>query len=142
MTLRMRHPHLIASAFAVLIALGLTACGDSEQSGFTAGGSPPTEPSEFSTVRPSTEMADEAEGLIANKFRGTYASPECAPADSLEGTGEFNFDCVAEDQRRGERLKLGAVVNGSDSGQPKLGPVIEYVCDPVNARGEDLPRPC
>jgi hypothetical protein len=138
----MRHPHLIASASAVLIALGLTACGDSEQPGFTAGGNPPTKPSEFSTVRPSSEMADEAESLIASKFRGTFASPECAPSDGLEGTGEFNFNCTIKDQQRGERLKLGVVVNGSDSGQPKLGPVTEYVCDPVNARGEDLPRPC
>jgi hypothetical protein len=64
------------------------------------------------------------------------------PPTVLDGTGEFNFDCTAEDQRRGERIKLGVVVKGSDSGEPKLGPVIGYVCDPVNTRGEDLPRTC
>jgi hypothetical protein len=87
-------------------------------------------------------MTDEAEALITSKFGDTYASPECVAADSLDGTGEFNFDCTAEDRQRGERLKLDAVVNGSESGEPVLGPVGEYVCDPVNARGEDLPRTC
>jgi hypothetical protein len=87
-------------------------------------------------------MANEAEALIASRERGVFTSPECVPADSLDGTGEFNFDCTAEDQQRGERIKLGVVVKGSASGQPKLGPVIGYVCDPVNAQGEDLPRSC
>jgi hypothetical protein len=87
-------------------------------------------------------MADESEALIAGRERDVYASPECVPADSLDGTGEFNFDCTAEDQQRGERIKLGVTVNGSDSGEPELGAVIGYVCDPVNARGEDLPRTC
>lgn len=87
-------------------------------------------------------MADEAEALVVARERGIYASPECVPADSLDGTGEFNFDCTAEDQQRGEQIKLDVVVNGSDSGEPRLGPVIGYVCDPVNAQGEDLPRTC
>jgi hypothetical protein len=87
-------------------------------------------------------MADEAEGLITNKYGDAYASPECEPAESLDGTGEFNFDCTAEDRRRGDRIKLDAVVNGSASGQPVLGPVVAYLCDPVNAQGEDLPRTC
>lgn len=137
----MRHPDLIASASAVLVALGLTACGDSGQPSFTVG-SPPTKPSEFSTVRPSPEMADEAEVLVTSKYGDTYASPECLPADSLDGTGEFNFDCTAEDRRRGERFKLDVVVNGSESGEPVLGPVGEYVCDPVNARGEETGIGC
>lgn len=87
-------------------------------------------------------MANEAEALVASEHRDTYASPRCVPADSLEGTGEFNFDCTAEDKRRGERFKLDVVVNGSESGKPELGPVIELICDPVNARDEDLPRTC
>jgi hypothetical protein len=87
-------------------------------------------------------MADEAEALIASRERSVYTSPEYVPADSLDGTGEFNFDCTAEDQQRGERIKLGVVVNGSDSGEPELGPVVGYVCDPVNAQGKDLPGTC
>jgi len=87
-------------------------------------------------------MADETEALITGKHGDIYASSECVPADSLDGTGEFNFDCTAEDRKRGERLKLDVVVNGSVSGEPELGPVIGYVCDPVNDRGEDLPRTC
>jgi|GEM_PF-5711726 len=66
-------------------------------------------------------MADEAEVLIASKHGESYASPECLPAKSLDGTGEFNFDCTAEDLRRRERVKLDVVVHGSDSGDPSLG---------------------
>lgn len=87
-------------------------------------------------------MADEAETLIVGKFRGTYASPECVPADSLNGTGEFNFDCTAEYLQQGDRIRLGVTVKGSSSGEPELGPVIGYRCDRVNAQGEDLPRTC
>jgi hypothetical protein len=66
-------------------------------------------------------MADEAEALIASKHGNSYGSPECRPAKSLDGTGEFNFDCTAEDLQRGERVKLDVVVYGSDSGDPSLG---------------------
>jgi hypothetical protein len=142
MTLRMRRPHLIASVSTVLVALGLTACGDSGQPGFTVGGVPPENPSEWSWGHPSPEMTDETETLITSKYGDIYASPECVPAKSLDGTGEFNFDCTAKDLRRGEWFKLDAVVKGSESGEPVLGPVGEYLCDPVNARGEDLPRTC
>jgi hypothetical protein len=82
-------------------------------------------------------MADEAEALITSKHRGIYASPECVPTDSLDGSGEFNFDCTAKDLQREERIKLGVTVNGSDSGKPELGPVLAYVCDPINARTKD-----
>lgn len=40
------------------------------------------------------------------------------------------------------RIKLDVTVNGSESGEPDLGPVIAYPCEPVNAQGEDLPRSC
>jgi hypothetical protein len=66
-------------------------------------------------------MTDEAEDLIASRHGDSYASPECLPAKSLDGSGEFNFDCTAEDRRRGERVKLDVVVYGSDSGEPSLG---------------------
>jgi hypothetical protein len=66
-------------------------------------------------------MADEAEVLIASKRGDSYASPECLPAKSLDGTGEFNFDCTAEDRQRGERVRIDVVVYGSDSGDPSLG---------------------
>jgi hypothetical protein len=133
--------NLIVSVSAALIVLGLTACGGSGSAGFTVG-NPPTKPSEFSTVRPSPQMANEAEDLIADKYRGMFASPKCVPTDSLDGTGEFNFDCTAEDLKRGERIKFDVTVKGSESGEPELGPVIGYMCDPVNSRGEDLPRTC
>ena len=68
-------------------------------------------------------MTDEAEALITSKYGDSYTVPKCVPAKSLDGTGEFNFDCTAEDRRRGERLKLDAVVKGSESGEPILGPV-------------------
>lgn len=87
-------------------------------------------------------MADEAEALITSKYGDAHASPQCVPADSLDGTGEFNFDCSAYDRRHGERLKLDVVVKGSESGEPVLGPLSVYPCNPVNARGEDLPRTC
>lgn len=136
-----RHPQLIASAAAVLIALGLTSCGASGQSGFTTG-SPPTKPSDFSTMRPTLEMANETEALLLSQRPGYFASPKCVPADSLDGVGEFNFDCTARDLEQGGWVKLGVVVFGTDSGEPKLGPVIAYACDPVNSRGEDLPSTC
>jgi hypothetical protein len=66
-------------------------------------------------------MADEAEDLITSTHGDSYASPECLPAKSLDGTGEFNFDCTAEDWQRGKRVKLDVVVYGSDSGEPSLG---------------------
>jgi hypothetical protein len=66
-------------------------------------------------------MADGAETLIASKHGDSYASPECLPAKSLDGTGEFNFDCAAEDRQRGKRVKIDVVVYGSDSGDPSLG---------------------
>jgi hypothetical protein len=92
-------------------------------------------------MRPSPQMADEAETLIEEQ--GAYGSPDCEPADSLDGSGRFNFDCTGLDgQGSGERIKLGVTVNGSLSGRPDLGPVIAYSCDPVNAKGEDLPRTC
>lgn len=59
-------------------------------------------------------MTDEAEALIASKHGDSYASPECLPAKSLDGTGEFNFDCTAKDRRRGERVKLNVVVTLHD----------------------------
>jgi len=68
-------------------------------------------------------MTDEAEDLIASEHGDSYAFPECLPAKSLDGTGEFNFDCTAEDRQRGKRVKLDVVVYGSDSGEPSLGVV-------------------
>lgn len=66
-------------------------------------------------------MTDETEALITSRHGDSYASPECLPAKSLDGTGEFNFDCTAEDRRRGERVNLDVVVYGSDSGDPSVG---------------------
>jgi hypothetical protein len=66
-------------------------------------------------------MTNEAENLISSKHGDSYASPECLPAKSLNGTGEFNFDCTAEDRQREKRVKLDVVVYGSDSGDPSLG---------------------
>ena len=66
-------------------------------------------------------MADEAEDLISSKHGGSFASPECLPAKSLDGSGEFNFDCTAEDRQRGKRVKLDVVVYGADSGEPSFG---------------------
>lgn len=87
-------------------------------------------------------MADEAEALVTGKLGDTYAFPDCVPADSLDGTGEFNFDCTAEDRQRGERIKLDVVVKGSDNGEPEIGPVTAFPCERMNPRGEDLPRTC
>ena len=126
----MRRPCLIASAVTVLIALGLTACGDSSQSGFTAQGRPPLDPSDWTSGKPSPQMADEAEGLIASERGDSWASPDCVPEESLDGTGEFNFKCTAVDLGSGERRQLDVVVFGSESGRPELGPIIAYVCDP------------
>jgi hypothetical protein len=117
----MHRPHLIASASAVLVAFVLTACGGSAQPGFTVGDGPPRNPSEWSWGHPSPEMANEAEDLIASKHGDSYASPECLPAKSLDGTGEFNFDCTAEVRQRGKRVKLDVVVYGTDSGELSLG---------------------
>jgi hypothetical protein len=69
---------------------------------------------------PSPEMADGAETLIASKHGDSYASPECLPAKSLDGTGEFNFDCSRR-SATGKRVKIDVVVYGSDSGDPSLG---------------------
>jgi hypothetical protein len=66
-------------------------------------------------------MADEAETMIVSRHGSRFASPACRPAKSLDGTGEFNFDCTAEDLRREERVKLDVTVYGSDSGEPSLG---------------------
>jgi hypothetical protein len=71
-------------------------------------------------------MANETEALLASQRPTFYRSPRCVPADSLDGVGEFNFKCTAKDLARGERIKLGVVVFGSESGEPKLGPVIAY----------------
>ncbi len=100
----MRHHYLITSAVTVLIVLGLAACGDSGPSGFTARGRPPLDPAEWTSGRPSPEMADEAEALITGERGGSYASPECVPAKSLNGTGEFNFKCTAEDRQCQKRV--------------------------------------
>ena len=48
------------------------------------------------------------------------------PAKSLDGTGEFNFDCTAEDRQRGKRVKLDVVVYGTDSGDPSVG-ILQHV---------------
>lgn len=132
-----RHPRLIACASAALFAFGLAACGDSEPSGFTAAGQLP--PTEFNSMYPSEEMARETEALIASE-RDDLSDPRCVPAESLDGVGEFNFDCDAMDPRRGYRYKLSVVVMGSESGEPDLGPVIQSPCDPVDDQGNDLPR--
>jgi hypothetical protein len=130
--------HLIAVAAVLLAALDLGACGGSGPSGFTAR-TPPANSSDFSMVLPSPEMADETEDLLTSQAGAKYASPRCEPADSLDGVGEFNFDCTAKDRRRGEWFKLDVVVFGTESGEPELGPVGQLLCNPVNSRGEDLP---
>ncbi len=66
-------------------------------------------------------MTDAAEDLISSKHGDSYASPECLPAKSLDGSGEFNFDCTAEDRQWGKRVKLDVIVYGTDSGEPGLG---------------------
>lgn len=99
----------------------LETCGGSAQSDFTVGDGPPKNPSEWSWSRPSAEMTEEAENLIEIKHGDSFASPKCLPAKSLDGSGEFNFDCTAEDRQRGERVKLDVVVYGSDSGEPSVG---------------------
>ena len=118
--------HLTFALLAILIAVGLTACGDSRPSGFTAR-SPPPSASDFSTMRPTTEMAKETETLLVRQHPAIYRSPKCVPADSLDGVGEFNFKCTAKYLGRSGRTKLGVVVFGSASGEPELGPVIAYV---------------
>jgi hypothetical protein len=72
-------------------------------------------------------MTEEAEELLAADRERAYSSPRCAPEKSLDGTGEFNFRCTAEDRRRGERSRLDVVVFGTESGEPVLGPVLTYV---------------
>jgi hypothetical protein len=79
-------------------------------------------------------MTDEAEALIAGERGDIYAAPRCAPAKSLDGTGEFNFRCTAEDRGRGERVRLDVIVFGSRSGEPELGPILSYVSDPGRGR--------
>jgi hypothetical protein len=119
----MRRPNLIAAVGLALVALGSTACGGSDESGFTTRGRPPVDPSEWTWGIPSSQMTDEAEKLIAgDKRAGSYASPECVPTKSLDGTGEFNFECTA--QRGNEEVELQAIVFGSESGKPELGPII------------------
>lgn len=71
-------------------------------------------------------MTDEAEDLIVSKHGGSFASPECLPAKSLDGTGELNFDCTAEDRQRGKRVKLDVVVYGTESGDPSVG-ILQHV---------------
>ena len=127
----MRRPHFIASTVMVLVALGLAACGGgSAQSGFTTRGRPPANPSEWTWRKPSSQMADETEALITSKRGRIWASPECVPAKSLDGTGEFDFNCTVVDLGRKERRQLNVIVFGSESGQPVLGPIGGYVCDP------------
>lgn len=138
----MRHLHLITSAMTVLIILGLAACGNSGPSGFTARGRPPLDPSEWTHGYPSPEMADEAEALITRKHGDLYASPRCAPAKSLNGTGEFNFKCTAEVKECRKRFKLDVIVFGSKSGEPVLGGIIRYVHHPRNLRSADRRRSC
>jgi len=121
-----------------MAALGLAACGDSEPSGFTAAGQLP--PTEFIGMYPSEEMARETEALIASERRDELSSPRCTPAESLDGVGEFNFECDAMDPRRGYRYKLNVVVMGSESGEPDLGSVLQVPCEPVDDQGNDLPR--
>lgn len=115
----MRQRYLITSALTILVALGLAACGSSTPSGFTTRGRPPLDPSDWTWSRPSAQMADEAEALIVRE-RG-YAAAECVPEKSLDGTGEFNFDCVVEGRGREERRDLKVIVFGSESGEPVLG---------------------
>jgi hypothetical protein len=117
---------LIASGLVILVAFGLASCGDSRQAGWTAR-TPPPDPSDYSMIHPTQEMADETEALLADRDWAPLASPKCIPADSLDGVGEFNFDCTARDPRRGERVKLDVVVFGSESGEPELGSVLKYI---------------
>jgi hypothetical protein len=125
-TFAMRHPYLITSAMAVSVVLALTGCGggSSADPGFTTRGRPPADPAKWTWGLPSSQMADEAEALIARERE--YASPECAPAKSLDGTGEFNFRCTAEDPGFGGRRRLDVIVFGSASGEPVLGPIETY----------------
>jgi hypothetical protein len=87
-------------------------------------------------------MADETDALIIRKHGDSYASPECVPARSLNGTGEFNFKCTAEDRKCGGRLKLDVVVFGSESGEPVLGGIGRYVRHLERTRGKDRRRIC
>jgi hypothetical protein len=114
----------------ILIALGLAACGTSGPSGFTARGRPPLDPSQWTSGYPTPEMADETEALIIRKHGDLYASPKCVPAESLDGTGEFNFDCTAELRECKKRFQLDVVVFGSKSGEPELGSILVYLHHP------------
>lgn len=90
-------------------------------------------------MRPSSEMTDEAEALIVSHHGDGYGSPECVPTKSLEGTGEFNFECTAEDRRRGERVEIDVVVHGSDSGDPEVTVLQNVWTSDFQAKG--LPAP-
>ncbi len=85
------------------------------------------DPSEWTWGRPSPQMADEAEALITQEDGDRFESPECAGAKSLDGTGEFNFECTAEDRESGERRELDVLVFGSESGKPEPGEIGIYL---------------
>lgn len=120
----MRRLYPITSALTVLVALGLAACGGSDQSGFTTRGRPPADPSEWTWSKPSSQMTDETEALITKERGDSFTSPECVPAKSLDGTGEFNFECSATEVGSNESREMSVIVFGSESGRPLLGPML------------------
>jgi hypothetical protein len=126
------------------MVVALHGCGgDTEQSGFTGLTKIPTEPADFQPFYPSAQMAEEAEGLIEDSSSGrSFGSPECVPAKSLEGVGEFNFDCTAFAHERGRRYRIDVVIRGSNTGETPGVSVAMSLCEPVDPRGVNLPSSC
>src|SRR5690242_12549451 len=122
----MRHFHLIPFGLTVLVVLGLAACGGSSEPEWTERGRPPADPSDWTWGVPSSQMAEETETLIADQRGDLFASPDCVGTKSLDGTGEYRFDCTAKDRGRGERVEIEVTVFGSKTGEPELGGIISY----------------
>jgi hypothetical protein len=129
---------------ATVTVAALYGCGgDTEQSGFTGLTKIPTTPADFHHFYPSAEMAEEAETLVEESPSGkVFGPPDCVPAKSLEGVGEFNFDCTAFAHDQGRRYRIDVVIHGSNTGEDPGVSIARSLCEPVDPRGVDLPSSC